>query len=348
MFGAECTGLGMVERGANAQPIKVLKADEVKSRGTEMSLKSGFLSIFKGDEAETPIATETKTSSVLAIAVHKSADQNAARQWIEKAGFRVDKAEQIDGVTLYVQADDADLEAATQVRLSDKVGVLCAFAPSVDSTDFEELIKQNGFVPGVEMAVGVLRQALFNSLFQSTAKSDFVKLASEAADGFAKHLKVLLGAVPADAFKLDPQFLGPMLASASATRKAAEPTVPATTTPVVKTEVVDLSGVEDGIAKLTGLVEGLGTRIGGVESRLGVVEKAATDATAVAKAAREAISGTVPATVEGDRKEPVQRSEGGSADLEMDTGYSRHRERHDRLRRSGGRRGDGMTSLRAS
>jgi hypothetical protein len=197
MHDAEATHVSLVPRGANMIPFRILKDEDGDTRRSEPMLN--FRQIFKVEEPK---------PAVLAIVVPKDTEQ--ARKACESRGFSVEKTQELEGAFAYVQGD-VELGQSDQVTVQFAPDVaaivrLKRFEPFGDSTSFTENLEKNGFLPGFDMALGVLRETVFNALFDAENPSGASSTIDKAVKEFRAHVADMTNALPESAFKLDPSY----------------------------------------------------------------------------------------------------------------------------------------------
>lgn len=193
MHDAEATHVSLVPRGANMIPFRIVKTD-----GQEGTNMLNFRSVFKIEEPK---------PTVLAVVVPSETDAGTAR--IEAAGFSTEFKQEVDGAVAYLQQEDVELGQADQVIVKFDEGLsavvrLKRFEPFGDSTSFDENLQKNGFLPGFDMALTVLRDTVFNALFEADDAVAAGSTIDTAVKQFRGHIADMTSALPETAFKLDP------------------------------------------------------------------------------------------------------------------------------------------------
>lgn len=344
MHDAEGTAISLVPRGANTMPFKVIKGERTVLDFTKVFAR-------KKDPAPT---------GVLAIVISKDADIDAEIAVAKSAGFKTDDPTEVDGATMFVQRDyDASAPGVGFVKLSDKVGVLCGFNPNTDSTSFDENLDQHGFIPGFDVAMAVLRETVFNALFNAEGADDAAGMISKAVQSFGSHVSDLAGALPVEAFKLDPLFRSAetvaktdepeaaedeetaQAASEEAKPEQADPETPAsevaaegdeTETAVDEPEDAEpvVAEPEDdrtelvlkAIADLTAAVGDVTEQVKTLAGRVQKAEEDVEQASEIARKTAESIGGTVAVAAPTDK---VNGKKTPSVPPLMDTGWDRVR-----------------------
>lgn len=196
MHEAEATHVSLVPRGANMQPFKIVKQD-----GEEGNPMLNFRNVFKIQEP---------TAAVLAVVVPEETEAGTAR--INAAGFSTEFKQEVDGAIAYLQQEDTELGQPDQCIVKFDEGLsavvrLKRFEPFGDSTSFDENLQKNGFLPGFDMALTVLRDTVFNALFEADDASSAGSTIDTAVKQFRGHIADMTAALPETAFKLDPAVL---------------------------------------------------------------------------------------------------------------------------------------------
>jgi len=189
--------VSIVKRGANRIPIRIMKSED-----DMLSLNLSNL-FSKADGLP----------GVVAVAVSKGADIDSAKARIEKAGLSVaDQREHDDGVTLFVQPgenlEQPDLEP---VQIDDAMAVVVKNAGlkktfsdyNFESTEFKEVMGQEGFFPSLSAAHGVLGATISNIMQKADDAGAAKEQISKAIGDFGMFVAGLVGSIPITAFKLE-------------------------------------------------------------------------------------------------------------------------------------------------
>ena len=158
------------------------------------------LNLFKSD----PIVPK-----VAAIAVAKNADLDAAMARITGAGYSVDKMDDTNADAYIFAQVDGDFTVEAMVKFDDVIalgmtGVTKAMIPyNFESTSFGDVIAQEGFRPGVSMALDMLSNTIYNILDKSESNDDLVAKLDGAIGGFQGYVEHLARSVPASAFTME-------------------------------------------------------------------------------------------------------------------------------------------------
>lgn len=347
---ARATHVSIVDRGANQVPFKVIKAED--SQGANM-LDFGLRTLFKAEDTSPEF-----TGAPVALIVSPDVDQEVAETALKEAGFDVDNRSELgegDGAMVaYLQKDDTALgeEGQMAFKLSDNVGIVVEvskeFVGFMTSSDFTENLQKQGFFPGIRVAMDILGDTISNSIFDAASPSDAAATVGKAVDAFKGYALGILKEIPKDAFKMETPLVTPDAnpstpeASPEATTEKVEKTeseeeaTPAGSeagaeAEVEKKEEAEVEKTEaDGTAKilealggLTETVKGVSEKVDGLESKVDKAQETADEAARVAKSADEAISGTVPATPNGDPGDHNSSSFNWGHDT-MDSGMGVH------------------------
>jgi hypothetical protein len=199
MFDAEATHVSMVPRGANTMPFKKIASADAEQGGYPMlNFKAGLMKTFGIEDAK---------PEVLAIVV-KGEATDADKTRLKDRGFSIESPQAYDGTTVFIQKD-AELggEGQLAIQMDERTCVVCTFAPFAESDSFKENIDQQGFLPGFDTALTVLRDTVFNALFDSDDAPEAAKKVGTAVKEFGEHVSGLAKAIPKEAFKMDPSLV---------------------------------------------------------------------------------------------------------------------------------------------
>ena len=189
--------ISLVERGANRIPFRIIKAQE---KGTMINLSNIRNFLAKKDAA--------KKAELFAFVLPKAlADNERVTKAMADAGAKVDKRTEKDDTVILQQIDGEAGDKAVILKMSDQVAVIFkAFMGHMSSsTDFDEIVKSQGFYPGFGMATESLYTAVRNILMDEDVKSpaDAVQKVDEALDSYHSYVVGLLSEVPQTAFKIE-------------------------------------------------------------------------------------------------------------------------------------------------
>lgn len=193
--GADVGYISLVERGAIRSPFKVMKED--KGAQTMIDLSR----VLKGDAK----------STVVGFVVEK-ADKEVAAAALKAAGLPTDKVVEFEDGTIVVKQDDTDLAAAKNVvaikMADDFVLLVKGFDPYsyCEGMGFNDIIKSQGFMPGLSMGMDALGQTVRQALMTATDQKDAVSKIGDALDAFAEYTNGLASSIPTTAFKAAEEF----------------------------------------------------------------------------------------------------------------------------------------------
>ncbi len=190
---ADVAYLSLVERGANRSPFKVMKTD--RSGGQAMIDLSRA---FKSDGA--------KQAQIVGYAIQKTDRSETIDAGLKAAGVTVDKVVEFDDGSMVYKQDDSDLNGKdiVPVRMDDDFVLLVkGFDPySVgNSMGFDEIIKSQGFMPGLSMGMDALGTTIRTALSGADSAEDAVSKIEDALEQFSDYAAKLAGSIPSTAFK---------------------------------------------------------------------------------------------------------------------------------------------------
>jgi hypothetical protein len=293
-------------------PFRIVKDDDGENPG-EGNHMLDFRRMFK---------IEAPEAAVLAIVVPKTDEETEAR--IVERGFSVENKQDLNDAVAYIQ-EEGDLEAdgnATIQFSPDLAAVvrLKYFEPYGDSKSFTENLEKNGFLPGFDMSLSVLRDTVFNSLFDAENQKDASGTIDTAIKEFRSHIANMTAALPESAFKLDPGYL--------ATKEAVEKGVkefnvtinigPETSVGAPSITNVDATQTEGGEeVAVNPAVSGSSSSLGKEDQAVVDAEKVLEDAKTAAKAATE--GGDDAAATDTDATDDKSTAKADSHDGNVDT-----------------------------
>lgn len=197
---ADVSFISLVDRGANRIPFRIIKAQE----------NPGMINL---ETILTRKAEAKDKPALVGLVVSKMiADDADLMKKIAETGILVDKRDdsqaEKDGVVILKQVDPLP-EKTTLVKMNDHmVAVMKAFDPytaAIKGTDFEEVLKAQGFMPGFSMATDALYTIVRNVLMdeKTTTPQDAVTKVDAALGQFKSYVVGILKEVPASAFKME-------------------------------------------------------------------------------------------------------------------------------------------------
>lgn len=198
---ADVPWISLVKRGANQAPFRILKRDDDPAdRGEAMiDIQGGF---WKNQQTQGEVA---------AVLIPKSADLEAAKARIEKAGLKTEFQKESEDSYVFLQDDVEQLPELVYFKIDDQMvlGVTGlveadkAFMPFPESSSFKKNIASAGFFPGVRSSLEILGDTIFNILQEAASPGDSVTGIKSAVGQFQKHIVSMTEQLPAEAFKMD-------------------------------------------------------------------------------------------------------------------------------------------------
>lgn len=184
--------LSLVERGANRAPFKVMKHD---SRGqTMIDLSRMFKSDGQAKIVGYVLKNEDRTDAVDAA--------------LKSLGIAIDKPVEFSDGTMVFKQQEFDLKAENNGVVAIKMDadfVLLAkgFDPYSMSAEmgFSDILKSQGFMPGLSMAMDALGTTVRQSLINAEGPEDAVTKVEAALDQFHDFAAKLVASIPSTAFK---------------------------------------------------------------------------------------------------------------------------------------------------
>lgn len=232
MSDAHVSFISLVERGANRIPFKIMKQENQAMAGAFKGLDLGAL--FATRKAETPAV------EVVGVVTMKGEGYDSVVGQIAEAGFVTDTpVDMEDGSVILKQAGEPEGEGE-MIRMGDNALLITkGFRPysmevEDDGVSFADMVKAQGFYPGVSTALDVARTIIL----RTAEKADDPVVASKAIgkvmDEFKTYIQSLVAGLPSKAFKLETVF------PEEAVKDEAEPTEE------VQAETTEEASVEEG------------------------------------------------------------------------------------------------------
>ncbi len=308
--------ISLVDHAANRIPFRMLKRNQ----------EQGMINLDRIFKQAKPVA-KTATPKVLGIVVEKSDKVEAIKKAVTEAGFVV-KGEQASGNVVILKADEADIDMAQVdvVKVSNDTLALIAKADTAAlheaSGPFAEGIKANGFLPSVSTAMMEAHAQLLEAV---DAGEDVVQKAEVILDGYKAYALKALELLPAMVYKADVAVYeakkaecdpkpkmdddkskegegeGAAEPAAPAADPAAAPVEPKPADPPVDPAVAVAEAVAKALSPLADQIKNISTGLADLQGQFSSVAKAQEDlnakvekAESVAKAAKDAVKGTVP------------------------------------------------------
>lgn len=344
LFDSDVTAISIVKRGAIQAPFKIVKSHKTEDDPMNLNL----IKLIKA-KAEADMAT-----AVISFVVAKGADIDNVKERLKAAGFDVDKPIEQEGLTVFPQEEATDGIPTAVFKIDDTVSAIIeghaigkAFSPAnFESTNFQEMMSQEGFFPTVRSATDVLGFTIENSLQKaesgSAARSDVKK----AINDFGTFVDGLLKSVPEKAFKIEksedtPQ--GEVTAAADGgTAGTGEENTGAGADDAAEGEGGESGTGNEGagsdgevvLKTVTDMIEALGNKVteqvGAIAKSVKAVKSDVANlgervgkATEEAKKAIEVAKSVVTGDPVEDPEEPVIKSSGGRVPPPIDTAYGR-------------------------
>jgi hypothetical protein len=191
---ADVAYLSLVERGANRSPFKVMKTD--RSGGQAMIDLSR---IMKADAGQ---------AQIVGYVIQKADRSEGIEAALKSAGVAVDNVVEFeDGSMVYKQDNGTDLVAdkgVFPIKMDDNLVLLVkGFDPySVgEAMGFDEIIRSQGFMPGLSVAMDALGTAIRTKLASASSQEEALSGVDEALNQFHDYVASLANSIPTTAFK---------------------------------------------------------------------------------------------------------------------------------------------------
>jgi hypothetical protein len=308
--------ISLVDRGANRIPFRIIKRQQENDM-----IDIGR--IFKsGDKA-----AKTTPTSVLAIAVEKREDMEPVRTALKDAGFNVDtEVERDDGTILFQQVEKFEEADAKIYKVSGDVIALLdgSLVQKAEEKGFvKDLFGSLGYVPSMDEAcAAVCKSVLTESVnatednfeqFQTMMKADFSDLADYIGETLTSVPEALLSLeLPAVVVKAEeepkPVIKADDEGEPAPVKKADDEVEPAAAA------AVDLAPVLSQLTDLATVVKGVADAVKATQDDLTLVKDGQSaladkvgEVEEVAKAANEAVGGTIVGGEPAGDAEPTSR-----------------------------------------
>lgn len=198
LIGVEATHVSLVKRGANRVPFRIVK----NADGKRSPLMFSFDRLFhkKAD----PVAP-----AVAAVVVSKSLSEAQAKHVVTKAGFDASGIDSGNEAVFLFPQVEGEIEGQV-LKVDDNLAIVVtgeaikkAFeGMNFESMDFGSVMAQEGFVPSVDLAMGMLRNTVANILSKAESRDQMVSAMEQAIDEFGEFVTALSSAVPDQAFNM--------------------------------------------------------------------------------------------------------------------------------------------------
>lgn len=204
MSDAHVSFISLVERGANRIPFKIMKQENQAMAGAFKGLDLGAL--FATRKSEGP-----KVELVGVVTMKGEGYESVVGQ-IEEAGFDVDAAVDMeDGSVILKQVGEPEGDGEV-IRMGDNALLITkGFRPysmevENDGVSFADMVKAQGFYPGVSTALDVARTIILSTAEKADDPVAASKAIGKVMDEFKTYIQSLVVGLPAKAFKLETVF----------------------------------------------------------------------------------------------------------------------------------------------
>jgi hypothetical protein len=202
---AAVSHISLVDRGANREPFRIIKAEgDMKM----LDFSKGFQGLFT--------KSEDRPAAIVAVAFSKQFDPKAAAEILGEAGLSFGDAVSTDAALTFPIGDATaeDVEGALIFKISDDVAAAIRYDEpetvrkgytgyDFESTDFKTVVGTNKSLPMIGVAMSGLQDVVWNIMSNSdtveVAKSDIKK----ALKDFSGMVLGIVDNIPATAFKLE-------------------------------------------------------------------------------------------------------------------------------------------------
>jgi len=211
------TKISLVDRGAVRQPFKIVKRDTNPATRGAATMNFSLAKLFKQARQAQPGAR------VAAIVASKSADQARVLKRMANAGFDPAPAVELDGQLVYARKGETvtpeafakSVESGLILKADESVAVvvehvakgtlgLTASDPEApEAKSFAHRVTDSCVFPGVSNALDALTDAVWDAVYSSENSGDIAAAIDAAFTDAASYLKTLVGAIPAQAFKME-------------------------------------------------------------------------------------------------------------------------------------------------
>jgi hypothetical protein len=196
---ADVSHISLVARGANRAPFKVIKHDKEQ----DMIDLNGYIKKAMGSSKK----SEVKGPVSIALLVSKTAVVEPVLKALKDAGIDIEKKEDVEGAVIFKLSDETVKEEEVSIiKLSQDVAVMVkGFDPYSDTREmkFSEILKAQGFMPGVSMAAEVLRNSISDALFTGENQGDAVKKIEGLLKDFTGYVVQIAKEIPPQVFKAE-------------------------------------------------------------------------------------------------------------------------------------------------
>lgn len=203
MSGAKVSFISLVERGANRIPFKIVKQEKQAMAGAFKGLDLGALFAQK---AEKPAV------EVVGVVTMKGEGFDSVVGQIAEAGFTTETSVDMeDGSVILKQVGETEGDGEL-IRMGDHALLITkGFRPysmevEDDGVSFADMVKAQGFYPGVSTALDVARTIILRTAEKADDPVAASKAIGKVMDEFKTYIQSLVAGLPSKAFKLETVF----------------------------------------------------------------------------------------------------------------------------------------------
>lgn len=204
MSDAHVSFISLVERGANRIPFKIMKQENQAMAGAFKGLDLGALFATRKSE-------EPKVELVGVVTMKGEGYESVVGQ-IEEAGFDIDAAVDMEDGSVILKQDGEPEGDGEVIRMGDNALLITkGFRPysmevENDGVSFADMVKAQGFYPGVSTALDVARAIILRTVEKADDPVAASKAIGKVMDEFKTYIQSLVVGLPAKAFKLETVF----------------------------------------------------------------------------------------------------------------------------------------------
>ena len=199
MKAAKVVHISLVDRAATRMPFKVIKQENPMKSFKHLDLAS----VFKREAI-------VESPEIVGVITMKSEGYQSIAEGIADAGFDVSKADELEDGSVVFSQSDASPEDCAIIRISDNaVLAVKSFRPynvdmtMADGTSFSDVVKAQGFSPGVGTMVDVLRFGVLSMAEKSDDPEAAAQAVAKMFDEARNYTVAMVKALPSKAFKLE-------------------------------------------------------------------------------------------------------------------------------------------------
>lgn len=204
MSDAHVSFISLVERGANRIPFKIMKQENQAMAGAFKGLDLGAL--FATRKAEKPAV------EVVGVVTMKGEGYDSVVGQIAEAGFVTDATVDMEDGSVILKQDGEPEGDGEVIRMGDSALLITkGFRPysmevENDGVSFADMVKAQGFYPGVSTALDVARTIILRAAEKADDQAAASKEIGKVMDEFKTYIQSLVVGLPAKAFKLETVF----------------------------------------------------------------------------------------------------------------------------------------------